>query len=192
MKDTDQYPIAATAQPDSRTMLLALLQSDDHVRQAILQIATMSPAPQSTVPQSQPNAPSAERELLDWIKADAELKDAWLSVDEPAERQLVRLIATAAQWDRLLLLWDRFAARCKNEKREASPTELNILRSSLDIHNLIWQDREANLQTAEAGTAFDPLLHERGQLQGDTVRAQWLPGLRNAAAQLQRKPVVCT
>ncbi|KPY31466.1 hypothetical protein ALO52_200157 [Pseudomonas syringae pv. primulae] len=192
MKDTDQNLSAATAQTDIRTMLLELLKSDDHVRQAIQQIAVTSPAPRSAVPQSQPNAPYAERELLSWINADAELKDAWLSVEEPAERQLVRLIATAAQWDRLLLLWDRFADRCKNEKRKASPTELNILGRSLDIHNLIWQERQANLQTARTGTAFDPLLHERGQLKGDTVSAQWLPGLRNAAGQLQRKPVVCT
>ncbi|WJM97322.1 hypothetical protein QEP73_04110 [Pseudomonas defluvii] len=192
MKDTNRYLTSPIPRNEVRTALVALLESDDEVRQAIRQISAPSRAPQDAITQNQAPPFSAEHELLDWINADAELKVAWLSVDESAERQLVRLVATAAQWDRLLLLWDRFAARCKNERRAASLTELNILSRCLDIHNLIWQERQANLQTGEAGTAFDPLQHERGQLHGDTVTAQWLPGLRNAAGQLQRKPLVCT
>ena len=105
---------------------------------------------------------------------------------------MVRLIAIASQWDRLLLLWDRLAARCKDEQRSASSTEQRILTRSLELHNLVWQEHQASLQTVQAGASFDPLLHERGTLHGDAVSEQWLPGLRNAAGQLQRKPLVRT
>jgi hypothetical protein len=192
----EDQPLPATPllQGIVRSTLLALLESDDQVQQAVRQLITSpaSPGPQKSaaVIQHQPFGP--ELELLDWISTDPALKDAWLSVDEPVERQLVRLIAIASQWDRLLLLWDRLAARCKDEQRSASSTGQRILTRSLELHNLVWREHQASLQTAQAGAFFDPLLYERGMLHGDAVSEQWLPGLRNAAGQLQRKPLVRT
>lgn len=133
-----------------------------------------------------------ELELLVWIDQDRELAQAWLGAEDDSERRVVRLIAVAAQWDRLLLLWDRLAARCKEEARPASPIERQILARCLALHNLIWQGRQASLQEAPSGEDFDPIRHERGVLHGDCVRSEWLPGLRNAAGQLQRKPLVGT
>ena len=89
---------------------------------------------------------AAELELLAWIDQDRELAQAWLGVEDDGERRVVRLIAVAAQWDRLLLLWDRLAARCKEEARPASPVERQILARCLALHNLIWQGRQASLQ----------------------------------------------
>lgn len=181
-------------QGNVRSTLLALLAYDDQVQQAVRQLIAPPPSPDpqesAAVIEHQPFGP--ERELLDWINTDPALKDAWLSVDEPVERRLVRLIAIASQWDRLLLLWDRLGARCKDEQRGASSSEQKILSRSLELHNLVWQEHQASLQTVQAGTSFDPLSHERGTLHGDAVSAQWLPGLRNAAGQLQRKPLVRT
>lgn len=181
-------------QGNVRSTLLALLASDDQVQQAVRQLIAPPPSPDpqesAAVIEHQPFGP--ERELLDWINTDPALKDAWLSVDEPVERRLVRLIAIASQWDRLLLLWDRLGARCKDEQRGASSSEQKILSRSLELHNLVWQEHQASLQTVQAGTSFDPLSHKRGTLHGDAVSAQWLPGLRNAAGQLQRKPLVRT
>lgn len=135
---------------------------------------------------------AAELELLAWIDQDRDLAQAWMGVEDDGERRVVRLIAVAAQWDRLLLLWDRLAARCKEEARPASAIERQILVRCLALHNLIWQGLQARLQEVLPGEDFDPICHERGVLQGDCVRSEWLPGLRNAAGQLQRKPLVGT
>lgn len=133
-----------------------------------------------------------ELQLLAWIEQDRELGLDWLGDEDDGERRVVRLIAVAAQWDRLLLLWDRLASRCKEEARPASLVEQQILSRCLALHNLIWQGLQAGLQVALPGENFDPLRHERGILHGDHVRSEWLPGLRNAAGQLQRKPLVST
>ena len=136
---------------------------------------------------------SPELELLAWVQADEALCVAWLGQpDETAARQLVRLIAVASQWEQVLLLWDRFAARCKQEQRPASMTERQILKRCLALHNLIWQGRQARLQQALPGADYEPRQHDRGTVRGDTVSAEWLPGLLNAAGQLQKKPLVRT
>lgn len=133
-----------------------------------------------------------ELELLAWIAQDSELDQTWLGSEDNGERRVVRLIAVAAQWDRLLLLWDRLATRCKEKAHPALLVERQILTRCLALHNLIWQGRQASLQEALPGENFDPLRHERGVLYGDRISAEWLPGLRNAAGQLQRKPLVGT
>lgn len=194
MNEDQSLPAPPLLQGNVRSTLLALLESDDQVQQAVRQLFALPPSPDTREPAAviEHQSFGPERELLDWINTDPALKNAWLSVDEPVERQLVRLIATASQWDRLLLLWDRLAARCKNEQRGASSSEQKILSRSLELHNLVWQEHQASLQTVQTGTSFDPLSHERSTLLGDAVSEQWLPGLRNAAGQLQRKPLVCT
>ena len=136
---------------------------------------------------------SPELELLACVQADDELCAAWLGQPgETAARQLVRLIAVASQWEQVLLLWDRFAARCKQEQRPASMTERQILKRCLALHNLIWQGRQARLQQALPGEDYEPRQHDRGTVRGDTVSAEWLPGLLNAAGQLQKRPLVKT
>lgn len=188
MNDDQLLPAPLPSPEAFRSTLLALLESDEQVRQAVLQLLV----PPNECSEVEPQDFGPERELLGWLDSDPALRQAWLNVDEPLERQLVRLIAVASQWDRLLLLWDHLAARCKEQQRGASVTEANILGRSLALHNLVWKERQASLQAAQAGSAFDPLVHERGTLLGDRVSTLWLPGLRNAAGQLQRKPLVGT
>ncbi len=172
---------------DMRTTLLELLAADTEVREAIRQL--LAPTDEADAASA---GFAAERQLLDCLAAEPGLRDVWLSVDEPVERQLVRLIASASQWDRLLLLRDRLAERCKEEQRSASARELQILAGGLALHNLIWQEHQATLLDARIGTSFDPLSHERGSLNGHAISEQWLPGLCNAAGQVQRKPLVRT
>lgn len=134
-----------------------------------------------------------ELTLLQCIKSDVDLAGFWLRDSHDTEgRQLVRLIATAAQWDQVLQLWDRLAERCKVAQRAATAEERQMLAACLDIHNLIWQDRQAVLQSAESGVDYDFRQHERGVAKGDHVSAEWLPGIVNAAGQLQKKPLVRT
>lgn len=136
---------------------------------------------------------SPELELLAWVQADEALYASWLGQPgDTVARQLVKLIAVASQWEQVLLLWDRFASRCKQEQRPASMTERQILKRCLALHNLIWQGRQARLQQALPGEDYEPRQHDRGTVRGDTVSAEWLPGLLNAAGQLQKKPLVRT
>lgn len=134
-----------------------------------------------------------ELDLLAGVRSDAELAALWLPDDaEPEARQLIRLVALLAQWDQVLRLWDQLAERCKSARRPATAVERRILAAALDIHNLVWRDRAARLQRVESGIAFDFKQHERGVSTGETIRAEWLPGLLNAAGQLQKKPLVET
>jgi hypothetical protein len=151
-------------------------------------------------PPSHPPAPDPLRaqlapalQLLALVKADAELAGLWLSAGAESEgQQAIRLVAIAAQWDRILTLWDRLAERCKTGRRPATAAERQTLAACLEMHNLIWTDRRAALQAAEPGAAFDFNRHERALPTGETVTAEWLPGLLNAAGQPQKKPLVAT
>ena len=136
---------------------------------------------------------SAELTLLKLVKADTELSAAWLFAAQDMEgAQLARLIAIVAQWDQVLQLWDRLAERCKSEQRAASADEKQILVGSIRVHNLIWQGKQARLEPAELGAEYDYQNHERGTAKGAKITEQWLPGLLNAAGQLQKKSLVRT
>lgn len=134
-----------------------------------------------------------ELALLQAVRADAELATEWLGEQPDSEgRQLLRLVACAAQWDLLSELWEKLANRCKQGQRAASPDELRILRAALVLHNLRWRGRQAQLAEVTAGTTYDYERHQRGTATGDSVRALWLPGLVNAGGQLHKKPLVQT
>ena len=133
-----------------------------------------------------------ELKLLKAVRADAELTEAWLWAAESEGRQLVRLLAMLSEWDEVLSLWGRFADRCKSGQRAATRAELTVLQAALELHNLRWRDRAAKLVMAEVGASFHHETMERGSVKGNTVAEVWLPGLDNAAGQVQKKPVVKT
>lgn len=136
---------------------------------------------------------TAELGLLVLLAKDHDLRDSWLGAPPATEgEQLCQLLAVAAQWERMLQLWDFLADRCKQAQRAATPDEQQLLTASLGIHNLIWREKAACLLNVEANTPFDYLQHERANAKGDTVSEQWLPGLKNPAGQLQKKPLVKT
>lgn len=137
-----------------------------------------------------------ELALLKAVQADAELSQAWLHTDsvgsESEARQLVRLLAVLGDWDELQTLWIRLADHCKQGRRPATSAELLVLTAALALHNLRYRDRAATLVQPEAGSPFHHETMERGTPKGSTVQAVWLPGLRNAAGQLQKLPLVQT
>ncbi|MNJ37780.1 hypothetical protein D3C77_326140 [compost metagenome] len=191
-----------------RETLIALLEDDIDVRQLVLDIVASSapstdPAPEP-VPQPVAVAPVIPQEgaqdslreqlgaplaLLETLCADNELGSAWLHTGENEGQQLTRLLATAAQWERLLELWDLLAERCKSQERPATAAELHMLEACLAIHNLIWRDRQAQLCLAQVGAKYDYRLHQRTTLRGEVITAQWLPGLANAGGENQRLPL---
>lgn len=131
--------------------------------------------------------------LLDAVRADSELCNDWLgTANGTPERQLIRVVVCAAQWDLLCDLWDKLASRCKQQQRGVHKEELHILRSALALYNLRWQGMKAKLVEEETGIAYDYEYHQRGSSTGTTIKAIWLPGLLNPGQELCKKPLVQT
>lgn len=137
-----------------------------------------------------------ELALLKAVQSDKELAQVWLHTDvvgtENEARQLVRLLAVMGDWDELQALWSRLADRCKNDRRPASANEYTVLQTALALHNLRYRNRAAQLAQVAVGSAFHHETMERGTPKGSTVLAVWLPGLLNAAGQLQKQTLVQT
>ena len=157
-----------------------------------------APAPPPPVPPPLPVDPlrrqlATQLALLQAVRADEELAAQWLGTDQEDEgQQLVRLIARVSQWDTVVDLWDLLANRCKQRHYAASPAELQILACAVQAHNLRWRGRQAIIHSAETGAPFDYRHHQRGTSTGETIRAQWLPGLINAGGERQKNPLVQT
>ena len=136
---------------------------------------------------------AAQLALLAAIEADAELCRLWLGeLSDNEGEKLLKLVANAANWDRVEELWDLLALRCKNSKQAASESMQKLLQGCVALHNLTWQGRAASLPSVTVGEAYDFKLHDRGTPNGETIAALWLPGLKNAAGNLRKKPLVST
>lgn len=146
-----------------------------------------APAPHPLLTQLSP-----ELALLKALLADDELRAQWhLDNDDNPGRQLARLLANLSDWDDgVCTLWDKLATRCKADQRTATPTEISMLQTALDLHNLRYQHRAATLQSTDLGTGFHHEHMERGTPKGNTVAAVWLPGLNSADGKLRKFPVV--
>lgn len=196
-------------EPGLRIELIKLLKDDTEVRKSVLDIVATQASVSNVVPEPEPEPVAvatqpplecphdplrgqlnAPLKLLETLCADEGLSSYWLVEGESEGLQLTRLLATAAQWERLLDLWDVLAERCKTAHNPASAAELQILGGCLHIHNLIWRDRQAQLRTVEIGAEYDYRLHNRTTLRGEVIAAHWLPGLVNAGGELQRLPLV--
>lgn len=177
---------ALTSEPASKTVVPTAqpaIQYVDRIKEVVKEVTVHDPLRTELSP---------ELKLLKLVKADKELNEAWLWVQEDEGRQLVRLLACLAEWDEVLGLWGRLADRCKDEQRAATKSEQGILQAALALHNLRWRDKAAKLTSADMGATFHHETMERGTPKGSTVTEVWLPGLVNAAGQVQKKPVVKT
>jgi hypothetical protein len=154
-------------------------------------VAEAEPAEPVTDPLRGQLAP--ELALLQLLRADAGLAQDWLGDSLHTEgQQLVRVLVLAAQWDMVLQLWDTLAGRCKAQQGAASAHELGLLRGVLAIHNLRWQNRQAQLLECRPGEDYDYRRMQRANPSGERVLAQWLPGLMNAGGEPQKLPLVQT
>jgi hypothetical protein len=193
-----------------KRLLIKLLKKDTEIQELIREIAN-SEAPLNveaaeitaeqipTVTKVSPIADSlrqqlaAELDLLKYLENDKELRDDWLGTLPANEgEQLRKLLAIAAQWERILQLWEFLANRCKQTQRAATPEEQALLAGSVAIHNLIWTDKAACLVSAELETTYDYQQHERATPKGDIVIEEWLSGLKNPAGRIQKNTLVKT
>ncbi len=147
----------------------------------------------------------AYMDLLSLIEQDSELcqllplktddmpsKDAQTQADNEQAIKLATMIACLAQWDKVTAIWHIFAERCKHYKRPATLDEIHVLSSAVDIHNLTWRDKKAKLQSIDCPTTYNYKHHQRGNMTGETITAEWLPALINAGATSTINAIVYT
>lgn len=151
-----------------------------------------APAPTYSATPSGLQGFAPERRLLELVQQDAELRQDWLGdlVAAPPDRQLVKVIVRASQWQQLDALWERLAQRCRTRQCPAQAQELELMTACLALHNLNWEGRAATLRPVPVGERYDPHTQQRGNRSGDRVKATWLPGLVNAGGQLVKLPVI--
>lgn len=125
---------------------------------------------------------------------DADLTQLLLAQysDEAELPQLIRLIASAAQWEQVERVWDELKKRCDREQRAANATELQLLAHCLAAHNLAFHNRQAKISDVAIGSAFNSREHIRANPRGETVSEQWLPALHNAGGIRTRQALVWT
>ncbi|TYT74480.1 hypothetical protein [Desulfobotulus mexicanus] len=128
--------------------------------------------------------------LLQRIQEDEGLAKSWLRPDESRGQSLMRVMAIASQWDRILLLWDDLCERCKKKKRPCTEGESQILEGSVALHNLGWKDRKAGLVYVKNGEKYDHKSHMEIASSGNKITALLLPGLQNASGEVQKRPLV--
>ena len=102
--------------------------------------------------------------------------------DDDQAVKLVTLIASLAQWGKVVAIWEMLAERCKQHQRPANKNELYIITSAVNIHNLTWRNKKAELQSIDYPTAYNYKYHQRGNMTGETITAEWLPTLINPGA----------
>lgn len=193
-----------------KRLLIKLLKKDTEIQELIREIANSEAALNveaaeitaeqiPTVTEVSPIADSlrqqlaTELDLLKYLENDKELRNDWLGTLPATEgEQLRKLLAIAAQWERILQLWDFLANRCKQAQRPATVDEQQLLTASVAIHNLIWTDKTASLVSAELETTYDYQQHERANAKGDIVIEEWLSGLKNPAGRIQKNTLVKT
>ena len=134
-----------------------------------------------------------ELQLLAFLATDVELQQHYLThlADNQAQ-QIRQLLAVAAQWDRILALWDFLADRCRKQKQAITENEQQLLTHGVEIHNLIWKNKTASFVSPPINTRYDYEQHQQGPMTGDTIIEVWLEGLKNTAGNLQKKPLVKT
>ena len=131
--------------------------------------------------------------LLAMLQRYPEVLSAWgISFAGSEGLRMTTLVACAANWDRIEMLWDVLAQRCKQERRPCCADENAMLAACLGIYNLILTGRQAELQEVVPGSAYDYRTQERGGGAGETVATLWLPGLKNGGGILRKKPLIET
>lgn len=188
------------ADPDFRAWLAGLISKEvqQQLQHTWRQLSETSPAPLPTAPPLSEPAPAPTpdalqplRDIIAIVKNDPELQEKWLRRPLPdgEGEQFQQVIVIASHWDRIERLWDVLYERAKSRAAPVNDDEQRLLEYALSLHNRLWIDRLAELETVAAASAYNYEIHN-GVGQGDTIAALWLPGLINSAGKRVRKPLV--
>lgn len=188
------------ADPDFCAWLAGLIGDEvqQQLQQTWRQLSESEPEPlpvapplSEPAPEPIPDALQPLRSIITMVKNDPELQDKWLRRPLPDDEveQFQQVLVIASHWDRIERLWDVFAERVKTRAVPLNDAELHLMEYALSLHNRLWIDRLAELETVAAASAYNYEIHN-GVGQGDTIIALWQPGLINSAGKRVRKPLV--
>lgn len=188
------------ADPDFCSWLAGLIRDEAQLQlqQAWRQLSESSPEPMPVAPQpSQPEPESIPdslkplRNIITMVKNDPELQDKWLRRPLPDDEveQFQQVLVIASHWDRIERLWDLLAERVKTRAAPLNDSELLLMEFALSLHNRLWVDRLAELETVAVTSVYNYEVHN-GVGKGDTIIALLQPGLINSAGKRVRKPLV--
>ncbi|MCE0845267.1 hypothetical protein LVQ79_06835 [Buttiauxella sp. A2-C1_F] len=188
------------ADPDFCAWLARLIGDEvqQQLQQAWRQLSEPSSDPLPAVPLLREPAPEPIsdalqplRSIIAMVKNDPELQEKWLrrSLPDDEAEQFQQVLVIASHWDRIERLWDVLAERVKTREAPLNEAELRLVEYALSLHNRLWIDRLAELETVATASAYNYEIHN-GVGQGDTIIALWQPGLINSAGKRVRKPLV--
>lgn len=105
---------------------------------------------------------------------------------------VLRLIALASQWSNLLRVWDAIAEQVKQNKQAASTAQLEILEHCLSLFNLTLTNNQATLNAPSLGASYDYEIHQKVAGSGGIINEILLAGIKNAAGETIKMPIVIT
>lgn len=132
--------------------------------------------------------------LIAKIKSDPEFSGFWLDGIQGESEELMTILIKLGNFEEITRLHDWLKDRCKKRQSAITNDEKYILETALKLHNKAYKSRNAQLNYVEPNIKYDFKNHERANTNGETVKACWLPGLKNAAGILleKNKPLVET
>lgn len=133
---------------------------------------------------------SLAAELLFLVRSEVDIFASWLNSDDSQEIAEARVMACAADFERISMLWDDLGKKHKDIQFPVSEQQQQLLKLIISIYNLTLMNRQAEIVQAEIGSQFDFEQHNDMGSLGRTIQMQIMPGLRNAAGKLHKKPIV--
>lgn len=124
----------------------------------------------------------SEKELLKMMKDDPYCKEFILGTEQDDGRALVKMLVSLGQQDTIARLHQGFEERCRNEKRESSMQEMEILKLVLGIHNLrLPEHNKLILENKDSvvGSHYDAKRHSKMN-EGVKVYKVYLVGIKTS------------
>jgi len=189
----------------NREQLVQLIENDPMIKQAICKLMTQvfacdslsqdSKKEEIEAPASTPVSPKESKttiasELLEMVKSEADILSSWLNSDDSQEIAEARVMACAADFERISNLWDELGKKCKESQTPITEKQALLLQDVLVVFNLTLTHRRAEVVKVDIGSKFDYELHNDMGISGKIIQMQIMPGLKNPAGKLHKKPIV--
>ena len=189
----------------NKEQLVQLIESDPMIRQAICKLMTQvfacdSPKDNNkaenirvdddALASKNKKEPSIAALLLSLVQEEPDILASWLNLEDTRELAEARVIACSADFERVLNLWDDMGKKCKQSESQVNNDQHQLLITVISIYNLTLSDRQAETVDVEIGTDFDFEIHKDIGSSGKKIIEQLMPGLKNPAGKLMRKPLV--
>lgn len=129
----------------------------------------------------------AEHKFLKQVQSHAQLSDILLP---HGGDNVLQLIATAAQWNNVLRVWEVLANQVKNTQQKISETEQKILEHSINLYNFTLLNSKAELRVPQIEARYDYTIHHQVSGSGRSISQVLLPALYSADEKIKPALVI--